>query len=345
MSGGVDSSVAALLLKRAGFNVIGIHLKISNFCKPEDEEDARLVAEQLEIPFYVLDISKEYHRVITLDMIKNYALGYTPNPDVLCNKLIKFGYVYNFVKKLGAKYIATGHYAKKIKIDGKYYIKIAKDLNKDQTYFLWGIKKSLIKQILFPLGDYTKEEVRKLAEENNLPNAGKKDSQGICFLGTIKLIDFLKEFLPENKGLIVDVNNRILGYHPGYYFFTEGQRHGLNIKTGTGPYYLALKDTKKNLLVVAKENEEILYTKEIKVKNLNFLVDKDFIRSIEISPYKIKILARCRYRQPLKVGVLNLANKTIRFEDPIKAIAPGQSIVFYHNDILVGGAIICEKLL
>ncbi|MEM4648114.1 MAG: tRNA 2-thiouridine(34) synthase MnmA [Candidatus Pacearchaeota archaeon] len=344
MSGGVDSSVAALLLKRADFNVVGIHLKVSNYCDVADEEDARLVAEKLGIPFYVLDISKEYQRIVTLDMIKNYALGYTPNPDVLCNKLIKFGYVYEFIKKLGAKYIATGHYAKKIEINGKHYIKIAKDLNKDQTYFLWGIKRSLIKNIIFPLGDYTKEEVRKIAKENNLPNAEKKDSQGICFLGKIKLMDFLKEFLPENKGLIIDTKNRVLGYHPGHYFFTEGQRHGLNIKTGDGPFYVAVKDPKRNLLIVAKENEEILYTKEIKVKNLNFLVDKEFIEKIKISSDEIKILVRCRYRQPLTHAILNLKNKIVKFENPIKSVAKGQSAVFYYDDILVGGGIIYDKI-
>jgi len=344
MSGGVDSSVAALLLKRADFNVVGIHLKVSNFCNPQDEEDARIVAEMLDIPFYVLDISKEYQRTIALDMIKNYALGYTPNPDVLCNKLIKFGYVYEFVKKLGAKYIATGHYAKKITIGKKHYIKIAKDLNKDQTYFLWGIKKSLLKNILFPLGDYTKEEVRKIAKENNLPNANKKDSQGICFLGKIRLIDFLKEFLPENKGLIVDKNNRILGYHPGYYFFTEGQRHGLNIKTGDGPYYVAVKDPKKNILIVAKENDPILYTKSIKIRDLNILVDDNYLESLKIGKDTIKVLARCRYRQPLTPAILDIKNKVVEFENPIKAIAPGQSVVFYHNDILVGGAVIYKKI-
>ncbi len=344
MSGGVDSSVAALLLKRADFNIVGIHLKVSNFCNPQDEEDARIVAEILNIPFYVLDISKEYQRLIALDMIKSYALGYTPNPDVLCNKLIKFGYVYEFVKKLGAKYIATGHYAKKIEINGKNYIKIAKDQNKDQTYFLWAIKKKLLKNIIFPLGDYTKEEVRKIASENNLPNANKKDSQGICFLGKIKLKDFLMEFLPERRGLILNTKNEILGYHPGYYFFTEGQRHGLNIKKGDGPYYVAIKDPKENILIVAKEGEEILYSQKIKVKKINILVDKEYLENLKIDDERIKVLARCRYRQPLTPAFLNLKNKTVEFEQKIKAIAPGQSVVFYDKDILVGGAIIEKRL-
>ena len=343
MSGGVDSSVAAFLLKREGYDVIGVHLKISKYCNPQDEEDARAVANILNIPFYVIDITKEYQSTIALDTIKNYALGLTPNPDALCNRLIKFGYVFDFLKKLGMDYIATGHYAKKDKIDNEEVIKIPKDKNKDQTYFLWGIKRERIKRILFPLGDLTKEEVRKIAKEFNLPVAEKKDSQGICFLGPIKLIDFLKEFLPENRGLILDTQGRILGYHPGHYFFTEGQRHGLNIKTGDGPYYVALKDPKKNYLIVAKEGESVLYSRKIKLKNVNLLVSKKFLENIKENN-QISVLARCRYRQPLTKAIFNLENKILEFETPIKAVALGQSAVFYYNDILIGGGIIAKRL-
>ncbi len=344
MSGGVDSSVAAFLLKKEGYDVIGVHLKISKYCNPQDEEDARAVANILNIPFYVIDITKEYQSTVVLDTIKNYALGYTPNPDALCNRLIKFGYIYDFLKKLGMNLIATGHYAKKDIFKGEEVIKIPKDKNKDQTYFLWGIKRSRLKKILFPIGDYTKEEVRKIAKENNLPVAEKKDSQGICFLGPIRLIDFLKEFLPESRGLILDTKGNILGYHPGYYFFTEGQRHGLNIKTGGGPYYVALKDPKKNIIVVAKENEEILYTKKIKLKNLNFLISKKILKELCINN-KIKITARCRYRQPLMPAILDTKNKILTFKESIKAVAPGQSAVFYYKDILIGGGIIYKKLV
>jgi len=343
MSGGVDSSVAAVILKIEGFDVIGVHLKISKFCNPQDEEDARAVANILNIPFYVIDITKEYQETIALDTIKNYAIGLTPNPDVLCNRLIKFGYVYDFLKKLGMDYIATGHYAKKEKIDNEEVIKIPKDKNKDQTYFLWSIKKQRIKRILFPLGDFTKEEVRKLAKDFNLPVAEKKDSQGICFLGPIKLIDFLREFLPEHKGLILNTKGEILGYHSGYYFFTEGQRHGLNIKKGDGPYYVALKDPKTNYLIVAKNDEKILYSKKIKLKNVNLLVSKKFIDKIK-KENKIQILSRCRYRHPLIKSVFDLKTKILEFKVPVKATALGQSAVFYYDDILLGGGIIDKRL-
>lgn len=361
MSGGVDSSVAAALLKNQNYDVSGIHLKVSKFCDVKDEYDCRSVCEILNIPFYVLDISKEYQKTVALDMIKNYAAGYTPNPDVLCNRIIKFGYVFDKLKKLGFDYIATGHYARLRREfpNSKYQIPncqllTAKDKNKDQTYFLWGIRKSRLNKLIFPIGDYLKSEVRQLAKKFNLPNAEKKDSQGICFLGKISLRDYISEFLPEKKGLIKDLKGNILGEHPGHYFFTEGQRHRLNIKSGFGPYFIVKKNPKKNLLIVAKENEKILYTKNIKLTNMNWLTDKP-------KKDKLKIFVRCRYRQPLTKAELNLKTNaendksfsalktkfstTLEFKKPQKAIAPGQSAVFYlpersGNYLLLGGGVI-----
>jgi tRNA-specific 2-thiouridylase len=244
--------------------------------------------------------------------------------------LIKFGFVYDKLKDLGFDYIATGHYAK-IKNN---LICIPKDKEKDQTYFLWGIEKEKIKNIIFPLGDYTKKEVREIARKYNLPNADKKDSQGICFLGKIKLIDFLKEYLPEYPGLIVDKNNNVLGYHKGYWFFTEGQRHGLDIKKGDGPYFVALKDRKENKIIVAKENDEILYSKKIKIDDVNLFVDiKD----------KIEVYVRCRYRQPLTKAIFDPKKNEVIFEEKIKAVAPGQSAVFYKDEYLLGGGIIKKR--
>lgn len=331
MSGGVDSSVAAFLLKKEKFDTIGIHLKISKFCNPQDEYDARRVAQILNIPFYVIDITKEYQQNVVLDMIKNYALGYTPNPDVLCNKAIKFGFVYDKLKDLGFDYIATGHYAK-IK---NGLIAIPKDKEKDQTYFLWGIKKEKVKNIIFPLGDYLKKEVREIAQKLNFPNANKKDSQGICFLGKIKLTNFLKEYLPETPGLILDKNNNILGYHKGYWFFTEGQRHGLDIKNGQGPYYVAVKNPEENKIIVAKEDEEILYSKKIFLDELNWFINEP--------KENFELYVRCRYKQKLIKGKFIAKTKNIIFENPVKAIAPGQSAVFYKNEYLIGGGIIKYK--
>ena len=332
MSGGVDSSVAALLLKKKGYQLIGIHLKISRFCNPQDEYDARRVAEILNIPFYVIDISEDYQREIALQLIKEYALGYTPNPDVWCNQIVKFGFVYEKLRSLGFNYIATGHYAR-IKNN---LICLPKDKNKDQTYFLWGIKKDILKNIIFPLGDYTKNEIRKIAKRFGLPNYAKKDSQGICFLGKISLRDFLKEYLPEAPGLIVNQENLILGHHPGYWFFTEGQRHGLNIKDGKGPYYVALKDPKENKIIVARENEEILYCQKIKIRDLNWF--------LELPPKTNKFLIRCRYRQPLTPAYFDYPKSEVIFAQPIKGVAPGQSIVFYSQQYLIGGGIIEKRL-
>lgn len=351
MSGGVDSSVAALLLKNLNYDLIGIHLKISKYCNPEDELDARLVAEKFNFPIYTLDISEDYQKTIALETIKEYTRGFTPNPDVLCNSEIKFGLVLELLKKINIKYIATGHYAKIIKFKDHNLISIPKDLNKDQTYFLWKIKKKYLKNIIFPLGDYLKSEVREIARNNNLPNANKKDSQGICFLGKIKLIDFLKEYLPINQGSIIDNQGNFLGYHPGYYFFTEGQRHGLNIKNGNGPYYIATKNPQENILVVAKDSEKILLTKKIKINKINILLP---LKKFNFNFNNLEVLIRCRYRQPLVKAFLNLKEKTIIFDEPMKNIALGQSAVFYlegekinnnlkNEIILLGGGIIEKK--
>jgi tRNA-specific 2-thiouridylase len=351
MSGGVDSSVAALLLKKSGYDLIGIHLKISRFCNPQDELDARLVAEKFNFPIYTLDISEDYQKTVALETIKEYARGYTPNPDVLCNSQIKFGLVLDLLKNLKIKYIATGHYAKIIDFNGCKLIAVSKDTNKDQTYFLWKIKRNYLKNIIFPLGDYLKSEVRQIAKENHLLNADKKDSQGICFLGKIKLTDFLKEYLPINKGLIINSRGEILGYHSGHYFFTEGQRHGLDIKTSPGPYYIALKNPRKNILIVAKDDEKILFTKKIRIKDMNILLP---MKQFNFDDKNLEILIRCRYRQPLTKAVLNLKSRLIEFSQPLKNIALGQSAVFYLEGekidfrlkdeiILLGGGIIAKK--
>jgi tRNA-specific 2-thiouridylase len=407
MSGGVDSSVAAALLKHRGYNLCGIHLKISEFCDEKDEYDSRRVCEILDIPFYVIDISAEYRKTVISDMLKNYIVGFTPNPDVLCNKLIKFGYVFDKLSKMQFDYIATGHYAKicqisnwrnefnkfisprnrdEVSISGKSQnycscIYTAKDLSKDQTYFLWGIKKKRLKKILFPIGDYLKKEVRQLAKKFNLPNADKKDSQGICFLGKISLNDYLSKFLSKKKGKILDTEGNVLAEHSGHWFFTEGQRHGLGIKTGGGPYFVVKKDPKKNLIIAAKSDEKILYIKQIELKNLNWLVDftnylrmisnasrifeknslsfgkdagvgKDLgdgcnsrrTRPIREGFRRIKVLVRCRYRQPLTEAMFEPAKNLLTFKIPQKAIAPGQSAVFYlpsrNRHLLLGGGMI-----
>ena len=340
MSGGVDSSVATTILKNQGYDVAGVHLKISAVCDEKDEYDARRVCGILKIPFYVIDISDEYQKTVAADMIQGYAKGITPNPDVLCNQSIKFGFVFDKLQKMDfdplrpqseASYIATGHYARinselriqnsESKLKNIYKLYTAEDKDKDQTYFLWGIRKSRLSKILFPIGDYFKKDVRKLAKKFGLPNSEKKDSQGICFLGKITFSDYLREFLKEKKGKIVDSKGNILGEHNGHWFFTEGQRHGLDIKTCKGPYFVAKKDSKKNLIIVAKANEKILYKKQVKLKNLNWLIEKP--------KNKIRIFLRCRYRQSLVKAIFDPNENLLVFSKPQKAIASGQSAVFY----------------
>jgi tRNA-specific 2-thiouridylase len=328
MSGGVDSSCSALLLKRAGFDVVGIHLRMTslNNCSYQDFQDAKQVAEILDIPFYVIDIEEDYKRLVMEKTIEDYKKGITPNPDVLCNSEIKFGLFLNKVANLNDNdFIASGHYAKK---EGEL-IKIPKDKEKDQTYFLWKIKKEILKRIIFPLGDLKKEEVRKIAAENNLPVAYKKDSQGLCFVGKIKFSEFLKTYLPTQKGYVYDKFGNLIGYHYGYYFYTLGQRHGFWAKNG--PWYVAKKDVENNVLVVAKENDEILYKDEI------YYSDENYFKEIKDGE---KIMVRIRYRQKLIPAYIYPSEKKVVFIEKAKLPTPGQSIVFYKDDFLLGGGVI-----
>lgn len=343
MSGGVDSSVAAALLVKQGFEVVGIHLKISQFCDQQDEEDARRVCEILNVPFYVFDITQDYHRLVALAMIRDYACGYTPNPDVECNRLIKFDLVFRKLSKINFDYLATGHYVQLRA--GQLYV--AKDRAKDQSYFLWGIKRSYLKQILFPIGSYLKTEVRALARELELPNCAKKDSQGICFLGKISLQEYLQNFLPVAAGPVYDVSKQLVGMHSGHYFFTEGQRHGLALRQ-SGPYFVVSKQPEQNALVVARSTDPSLYTQVIKIRQANWLIGQTKLNQLSQGTGVIACLARSRYRQPLIPAVLDLVKNTVSFEQPVRAVALGQSVVFYKetdNQLLVlGGGIISQRL-
>lgn len=333
LSGGVDSSVSALLLKKDGYEVIGVHLSSRKYCHPQDAQDARKVAEVLNIPFYVFDITEEFEKEVIEYTIKTYEKGLTPNPDVYCNEFIKFGTFFDKALNLGFDFIASGHYARKI---NNSLIK-AKDQNKDQTYFLWKLKKEKFSRIIFPIGDFLKEEIRKISKENNLPTAQKKESMGICFVGEVKLRDFLKKYLTPKEGKIIDTQGNILGTHPGYFFFTEGQRHGLNIKNGDGPYYVAYKIPEENLVVVAKENNPILLTKKIEIIEVNIL-EKEILEKEKI------VDVRFRHRQPLVKAKVDLKNNIVEFLEPQKMVSPGQSIVFYFQEFVLGGGIILKRL-
>jgi tRNA-uridine 2-sulfurtransferase len=341
MSGGVDSSVAAALLKKRGFEVVGVHLKCYNVdgCAEQDAEDARRAAEVLGIPFYALDMEREYKDRVVKYMIDGYRKGLTPNPDVMCNKEIKFGLFLKKALEMGADYVATGHYVELRSYRTKHTDKLAtfclfeaKDKNKDQSYFLWTLTQDQLRHCLFPIGGYTKPEVRKLAKKFGLPNAEKKDSQGICFLGQVTLKDFLGNYIPEKKGLVLNTAGKVVGEHKGAYFYTIGQRNGLGIGGNSKPQYIAEKDVESNAILVAEENDPALYKKEISLKQVNFIGGKKIVN-------KIPVLVRIRYRQPFFKATL--VKDKIIFDQPQKFVASGQSAVFYGKtgEMLGGGVI------
>lgn len=347
LSGGVDSSVAAYLLKKGGYDVVGIFMRCFNVdgCQAKDVEDARRVAAKLEIPFYVWDFEAEYKRRVVDYMIEGYRAGITPNPDVACNREIKFGLFLEKALKLGADFIATGHYARlRSDTSEDYHLLSAKDKNKDQTYFLWTLTQDKLKHCLFPVGDYLKSEVRKIALEAGLPTANKKDSQGVCFLGQITLSDFLGRYLPHKKGEVINAAGEKLGSHPGSYFYTIGQRRGVgNIKHQTGvtnhrPLYVVKKDVIANTVTVADVDDPSIFKNKIHLTHISYV-------GREVAS-KEKLFVRTRYRQSLVPATVITAknDSTVEFIKPQKFIAPGQSAVFYSTDgELLGGGVIIDR--
>ena len=365
MSGGVDSSVAAALLKKQGYEVVGVHLRCWNgspssplginsspglgvSCADQDAEDARRAAEVLDIPFYVLDYEEEYKRRVVDYMVQGYRAGITPNPDVMCNKEIKFGLFLKKALSMGADYVATGHYVRLVEskmenVKSKNYaiphspshfsLFQAKDRTKDQSYFLWTLTQAQLAHCLFPIGDYIKKtEVRKLAKKFGLPNAEKKDSQGICFLGQVRLGDFLKEYIPERKGVVLNTSGEVIGQHKGIQFYTIGQRSGVGVSGFSKPYYVAEKNVKENIIRVAEKDDSMLSRKEIQLTNVNFINPQLMANNL-----RLDVLARVRYRQPLaKVKLVvnrksQIADYKLVFATPQKFVAPGQSAVFYQK--------------
>lgn len=367
MSGGVDSSVAALILKKEGFQVAGAFIRGYNVdgCQDRDNQDARLVAELLGIPFYVFNFEDEYKKRVVDYLLEGYRKGITPNPDVVCNREIKFGLLYDTALELGFDFVASGHYACiKWKVSGSWLkvsswfgkrepcIYVAKDKNKDQSYFLWDIPKEKLGRLLFPLGNLDKSKVRKIAKKANLPVAQKKDSQGICFLGKFDFGDFLRENIQVKVGNIIDVNGKKVGEHDGVWFYTIGQKHGFRNFAGK-PFYVIGKDIQKNELIVDYQESENLYCKKFKLVDLNFLdfkFQKDFQEGKEID-----ILVRTRYRQPLveaklkneslqdHSGLSQFESGLVELISPAKLFpASGQSAVFYNKkgQMLGGGVIL-----
>lgn len=331
MSGGVDSSVSALLLKEQGYKVVGVYMK--NWSKDlpgmkcpwaEDLADAKRVAVKLVIDFEVWDFEEAYREKVVEYMLREFKAGNTPNPDIMCNQEIKFKLFYEKAMEKGADFIATGHYARVI--DGK--LARAVDENKDQTYFLYRISEEALAHTLFPIGGMMKPEVKKLAEEKGLHNAYKKESMGVCFVGEVGMKDFLKEYIDAEPGEIREIETeKVLGYHEGAVFYTIGQRHGLYIAAEV-PYYVVKKDVAKNIVYVSRNlNNKELWTKELELKDL-------LLRS---GPAK-QVSVRLRHRAPLIPAILD--GNTLKFEHEIKRPASGQSAVLYDGEICLGGGII-----
>lgn len=333
MSGGVDSSVAAALLKEAGHDVVGVHLLCWNECEQmEERRDALRIALQLNIPFLTFDFREEYKKLVFEYMVREYAQGRTPNPDVVCNREIKFGAFLEKALSLGADHIATGHYARLRFTDHVHELLEGVDKNKDQSYFLCSVNYQKLKRCLFPLGSYTKARVREMARAIKLPTADKKDSQGLCFVGKVNFGYFLRSLLPRREGVVVTSDGKVIGNHDGVAFYTIGQRHGLCIGGGM-PYYVAEKNVVTNTLVAGKgPNDPVLFKKEILVNQLNWIS--------EFREGRCEV--RIRYRQPKVPALVTQENERVRvhFDVPQRGVAAGQSAVFYDRERLLGGGII-----
>ncbi|MDO8436218.1 MAG: tRNA 2-thiouridine(34) synthase MnmA [bacterium] len=377
MSGGIDSSVAAALLKREGFDIVGVFMKFwsepeedkqkcgwNRCCSPDSEKRARQVAKILKIPFYVFNFEKEFKKRIVDYFLREYKGGRTPNPCVACNKEIKFGLLLEKALSLGTDFIATGHYTRlrrEIRSSKSEILKLymGKDKEKDQSYFLWQLSQEQLKHILFPVGDYTKSQVKALAKKFKLPFKAVPESMEVCFIQTTMIDEapphlsprpaqlarqgsvneFLKRHLKTKPGLIAEQtqggDKKIIGRHQGLWFYTMGQRKGIGLSGG--PYFVLGKDEKKNLLVVTK-NEKDLLGRDLVLKNVNWISGSE-----PEFPFKVQI--KIRYRGKISRAVIDKPFEgkiyTVKLETPQRAITPGQSAVFYRKQELVGGGIIC----
>mgnify|MGYP001601660727 FL=1 len=375
MSGGVDSSVAAALLKVQNFEVVGVFIKVwqpsgekfASACTWRDERrDAMRVAGQLEIPLVTLDLEKEYKKSVVDYLVSEYKLGRTPNPDVMCNREIKFGAFYKWAREHGADYIVTGHYAIRSDDDfsahgrrGEFAIKsspellISRDRTKDQTYFLWTLTLEILAHTLFPIGGYKKSDVRKLAKKFKLPTAEKKDSQGLCFVGKIDFKDFLKEFIIEKSGDVLNEKGEKIGEHNGAMFYTLGERHGFTIIKKTPDdkaYYVIAKDIQKNTLTVShKIKGHPMSSKIIRLKDINWIngkapkPDKKLQAQIRYHGefYSCKLTPRFDLKGQGDAST-GRTSGAITFLKEVPLVAPGQSCVIYDGEICLGGGVVDE---
>ena len=352
LSGGVDSSVALRLLKDQGQDLTAFYLKIwlqDEFsflgeCPwEEDLKYARSVCDQADIPLEILSLQNEYWDTVVNYTIEEVKEGRTPNPDVYCNSLIKFGEFYNKIDSSFDK-VASGHYARVEKENGKYKLFRSPDPIKDQTYFLAYLSQQQLSRALFPIGKFMKKEIRELAKKYQLPNMERKDSQGICFLGQVKFKEFIKHHLGEIEGEIIDTDSKtVRGKHPGYYYYTIGQRSGLGL--GGGPWYVVKKDVEKNIVYISLENKAVREKDEFKVGKFNWISGEP--------PHKKELRVKIRHGErlygctveflPAGQAGMNDSEAKVKLEKPDKGIAPGQFAVFYDNDTCLGGGVILQE--
>lgn len=348
MSGGVDSSVSALLLKEQGFRVEGLFMKNwdeddgTEYCTAKaDLADAERVCERLGIKLHTANFAAEYWDNVFEHFLEEYKAGRTPNPDILCNREIKFRVFLEYAQMLGADLIATGHYVRRQDRDGRTWLLKGLDPNKDQSYFLHAVGEAEFARSLFPIGDLQKPEVRRIAEQHGLITHNKKDSTGICFIGERRFKDFLQQYLPAQPGMIETPEGTVIGEHAGLMYHTIGQRQGLGIGGLKGadeaPWFVVKKDLNRNVLVVAQGTDHpLLYNNRL------FAQQAHWINGAPPAHY-FSCTAKVRYRQPDQNCTVTVASDgalTVVFSEPQRAITPGQSVVFYQDDICLGGAVI-----
>ncbi len=352
MSGGVDSSVAALLLQRQGYAVSGLFMKNweeddrADYCSAaEDLRDAQAVCDKLGIELHKVNFAAEYWDSVFSHFLAEYQAGRTPNPDVLCNREIKFKVFLQHAQALGAAFIATGHYARTTWQHGAYQLRRAADGNKDQSYFLHLLNQAQLAPTLFPLGDLDKPQVRAIARQAGLVTHEKKDSTGICFIGERRFKDFLSQYLPANPGIVMTPEGRVVGEHEGLMYYTLGQRQGLKIggqaQSSGEPWYVVGKDLANNCLIVAQgQDHPLLLSRALETLEVHWIAQQP-----PQLPYSCQ--AKTRYRQPDQECAISRTEDgryRVTFTQPQRAVTPGQSVVFYQGEVCLGGGIIDKAI-
>ena len=344
MSGGVDSSVAAYLMKQQGHEVLGVF--INNWEEKDDRgvctsqkdwDDVRRVCDVIDIPYYSVNFAREYKERVFAHFLEEYQKCRTPNPDVLCNREIKFNVFLNFAETLGAEKLVTGHFANLGRQGDKVTLLRAKDENKDQTYFLYMLGQRALSRACFPVGGLLKSEVREIARQQGLPTSEKKDSTGVCFIGERDFRAFLKTYLPAQGGDMVDESGKVVGHHEGLMYYTLGQRRGLGIGGGGNGqrWFVIEKDVKHNRLIVSQGEDDRLYTPRAEASEATWI-------SGEAPGGEVECMVRLRHRQPLQKCRIQISGEKVHmeFDQPQRAVTPGQSAVCYQGDVCLGGAIV-----